>query len=160
MTQLRALASALHDTCITDAERCNRQRAPHEPARRVRHLYSPAFRLRVSEVDRKDFASLAGQNVIRGQMNAICANRKSHVGAGVEEKCSSRFPVPGSQANGANCLARENLQFTSGKVLFAQLDVVHATGGGLGDLFQQEPATSDFIAEELFAIGDVVQKQV
>jgi hypothetical protein len=115
----------------------------------------------VSGGRRNHFADLPRREVVRAQVHSVGAHCQRDVRAGIDEKNSSRFPVLGSQrlANGANRRARKRFQLPRGKVLLAQLDVIHAASGSFPNLFEQEAPAIRLIAGELRAIGNVVQKQ-
>jgi len=71
------------------------------------------------------------------QMNAVGSDGEGYVGAGVYEKTSSRFPIPGSQptvvAHDGQGVSRQHLQVSRAQIFFAELDVIDTGRRGFFD---------------------------
>lgn len=121
----------------------------------------PRRRFGVSDMRGEDLASLVGENIVRAKVHPIGADSNGHVRTGIDEKSGSRFKAPSSLlfTNGAHSFACQGFQFPRQKVLFPQLDIVHAAARRFRDPVQQEPPAVQFVSWKLSAIRNVVQEQ-
>jgi hypothetical protein len=76
-------------------------------------------------------------HIMHTQMNAVGSDGEGYVGAGVYEKTSSRFPIPGSQptvvAHDGQGVSRQHLQVSRAQIFFAELDVIDTGRRGFFD---------------------------
>jgi len=103
---------------------------------------------------------LGRRDIVGPQMNAVCADSKRDVSAGIDQE-ASRCSLVVSRSlftNESDCLTGELFEFTSAEAFFAKLDVVYATEGSFGDFGEQRTATLRFAAGKLTAVGNVVEQ--
>jgi hypothetical protein len=62
-------------------------------------------------------------------------------------------------AHTSHSVAREQFQLTNRKIFLAELDVVHAKASGFRYPQKKLASLRLFVAHELMAVGDVVEKQ-
>jgi hypothetical protein len=107
-------------------------------------------------------SDLLWRDVVGAEVDALGSDSQGDVGAGVDEESGSQGPGARGQstcfANCANGFAGQLFQLSCREIFFAELDVIHASAGGFGDLFEQAATAGEFVAEEGAAVGDVVEK--
>jgi hypothetical protein len=92
-------------------------------------------------------------------VDAIGSDCQRNIGAGVDEQGGFQFSVLSSQfGHDSCCFSGQGLQIASGKIFFAELDVVDAGAGGFLDFFQEAATAGEFVSGERGAVGDVIEK--
>jgi hypothetical protein len=98
-------------------------------------------------------ASVAGGDVVRREVHAVCACRNCDIRTRVDQQLGARvgYTVRGFMSEG--------FEFAGGEIFFAELDVVQSGMRRFGDLGEEARALFVGVAGELAPIGDVVKEQ-
>jgi hypothetical protein len=102
-----------------------------------------------------------GIDVHRGEVHAVGGAGDGDIGTGIDQDASGGLAALCRRvaSNGLYGRVSQSLEFTAGKIFFAELNKIDAAACGLGDFTEESRFACGVAASKLFSISDVVEEQ-